>query len=187
MTEDELIERLADVMHQSWARYVSYLLSKCEREAVIGNPRDLVIDGDYVAALQRQIETPYAELSDAKKQLDREEVAHLLPIIREYAESQLADIALEGKAPGEGVAFVIWPVQNDKPRPFRDPFEQEYTPQPVQLWQTCPKCNGQKHVATPPWVDGDIRTFYAGGTNSYPCPVCEGRGLVPMPTAGGAR
>lgn len=42
----------------------------------------------------------------------------------------------------------------------------------------CPKCEGQKHVAKPPWVPGDVREWPANDTRSYPCPLCGGRGYV---------
>jgi hypothetical protein len=80
MTEQELIERLADKEHDSWARWQAYLFSQGTRQ----------YDGSILLPLylvhrwQRQIETPYAELSEQEKQSDRNEVAHILPIIKEY-------------------------------------------------------------------------------------------------------
>lgn len=47
----------------------------------------------------------------------------------------------------------------------------------------CPKCRGQKHVQTPPWVAGDMPVYTISSTQSYPCPVCEGRGVLIVPTA----
>lgn len=147
MTEDELIERLADKEHASWSRWQQYLHSLCERR----EDGALIISASRVARWEREIVAPYADLSEREKQYDRDEVAHILPIIRQYVASQ---------APVSSI---------------------------VSLWQTCPKCNGQKHVVTPPWVAGDIRTYSAADTKSYPCPVCDGRGLVPVPMAGGTR
>ena len=44
---------------------------------------------------------------------------------------------------------------------------------------TCPKCNGQKRVSTPPWVAGDQETYSASDPMAtYPCEVCDGKGLV---------
>jgi hypothetical protein len=43
----------------------------------------------------------------------------------------------------------------------------------------CPKCNGQKHVQTPPWIAGDQETYSMGTTsNTYPCGVCAGLGYL---------
>ena len=44
--------------------------------------------------------------------------------------------------------------------------------------ELCPKCNGQKIVSTPPWVNGDVMEWTSGGTSSYPCPVCGGKGYI---------
>lgn len=190
MTEDELVELLAEAEHASWARWMRYLCSLCAG----AEDGSLIIPPDRVRLWRREMDAHYADLSDREQQYDRDEVAHILPIIREYTQSGSA--LLEGKEPGEGVAFVKGPIPYGEPRPFHDPFEQDYVPQPVQLWQTCPKCNGQKHVTTPPWVAGDIRTFTTAGviwtfTTAgviyYPCPVCEGRGLVTIPTVGGGQ
>lgn len=49
-------------------------------------------------------------------------------------------------------------------------------------YQTCPKCNGQKVVNTPPWVAGDQHTYPAIHTGSYQCPVCNGLGMVEEPS-----
>ena len=51
----------------------------------------------------------------------------------------------------------------------------------MRRFQTCPKCNGQKHVGTPPWVAGDQPTWYAISTGTYQCPVCKGLGMVKEP------
>jgi hypothetical protein len=87
MTEQELIEQLAEKEHAGWSSYMSYLFSKCEATPL----GSLVIPSGYVAALRKQIDTPYASLSEDEKQSDRDEVAHILPIIREYALSQCGD------------------------------------------------------------------------------------------------
>jgi len=85
MTKDELIEQLSDKEHASWARWMQYLFSQCETY-MVGD--SLVIPGRLVRHWRRQIETPYAELSEKEKQSDREEVAHILPIIEAWYLSQ---------------------------------------------------------------------------------------------------
>lgn len=84
MTEQELIEALADKEHASWARWMAYLFSICEKDS----DSNVTISGSLVKRWQRQIETPYAELSEREKQSDRDEVAHILPIIEEYAHNE---------------------------------------------------------------------------------------------------
>jgi len=43
----------------------------------------------------RQIETPYAELSEREKQSDRDEVAHILPIIKSFAKKNDNTITID--------------------------------------------------------------------------------------------
>ena len=89
MTEAELVEHLADKEHASWARWMKYLFSVCGGLPVgAGLYRDITIPAALVMRWDRQADTPYAELSEPEKQSDRDEVAHILPIIREYHAAQ---------------------------------------------------------------------------------------------------
>lgn len=45
-------------------------------------------------------------------------------------------------------------------------------------WQVCPRCNGQGHTWTPPWLPGDQLMWTTAGTESYSCRPCNGTGLV---------
>ena len=91
MDKQELIEQLADKEHASWARWMQYLFSKCKTAPFEGTnnanllaQRDLIIPADLVEHWQHQIDTPYEHLSEREKQSDRDEVAHIIPIIEEY-------------------------------------------------------------------------------------------------------
>lgn len=44
--------------------------------------------------------------------------------------------------------------------------------------QVCPKCNGQGHVFTPPWVAGDATEYSTSKFETFECPVCEGRKVI---------
>jgi hypothetical protein len=77
---DEMIEKLADCEHASWARWMTYLFSKCE-----SCPEGLLIPSHLVERWERQANTAYSNLSEQEKQSDRAEVAHIVPIIEEYA------------------------------------------------------------------------------------------------------
>ena len=81
MNKESLIEQLADKEHYSWSRWMRYLFTKCEKTS----DGSLTIPGHLVAHWLRQAGTPYAELSEKEKQSDRNEVAHILPLIEEYA------------------------------------------------------------------------------------------------------
>lgn len=76
----DLIEKLAAIEHARWADWQAYLHGKCERTPDGG----LTTPAGYVAALERQIATPYADLSDAEKASDREQVARYWPLIEQH-------------------------------------------------------------------------------------------------------
>ncbi len=80
MTEQELIEQLADKEHESWANWQKYLHSLCDRR----EDGSLVIPAARIRHWEKEIATPYAELPDHVKQFDRDEVKHILPIIEQY-------------------------------------------------------------------------------------------------------
>ena len=97
MNEQELIEQLAEKEHASWARWMHHLYTKCYE----------TYDGCYVIPVElvdrwrKQINTPYAELSEQEKQSDRDEVAHIMPIIGEYMRQ--AVIAISNAQMEQGV------------------------------------------------------------------------------------
>ena len=73
----DLREKLASTEHSRWASWQSHLHSKCAR-----NPDgSLTIPALYVANLQRQIDTPYAELSEREKDSDRREADNTLAVL----------------------------------------------------------------------------------------------------------
>jgi hypothetical protein len=84
MTEQELIEQLADAEHASWSRWMDYLFSKCS----FASDGAAMIPSELAARWNRQMCTLYAELTEREKQSDRDEVAHILPIIEAYKASQ---------------------------------------------------------------------------------------------------
>src|SRR5258708_1069324 len=60
-----------------------------------------VIPGEYVRHWQQQVLVPYELLSEKEKQSDRDEVAHILPIIGEHM--QQAVIAISNAQMKQGV------------------------------------------------------------------------------------
>jgi hypothetical protein len=89
MNEQELIEQLADKEHASWARWMKYLFDVCEAYSIVDPDgfdryKGVLIPPELVERWQLQIDTPYADLSEKEKQSDRDEVAHILPIIDKY-------------------------------------------------------------------------------------------------------
>ena len=74
---DELTEKLAAAEHERWSHWQRYLHSKCER-----NPDgSLLIPSHLALQWERQIATPYSNLSESEKESDREQVRAYLPLI----------------------------------------------------------------------------------------------------------
>lgn len=79
VAEVNLMEALADAEHASWARWMQYLFSKCDR--IDG---EAVIPAALEARWQRQVATAYADLTEREKASDRDEVRRILPLINGY-------------------------------------------------------------------------------------------------------
>ncbi|MDR0784128.1 MAG: hypothetical protein LBE83_10290 [Propionibacteriaceae bacterium] len=77
LESDEVVQDLAAIEHERWAHWQRYLHSRCERR----DDGALVIPADLVERWERQIATPYAELSEAEKNSDVEQVYLYLPTI----------------------------------------------------------------------------------------------------------
>lgn len=72
-----LRDKLAEREHQRWADWQGYFFSKCTR-----NPDgSLTVPAGYVTALERQIATPYADLSVDEQRADLREVDRYWPLI----------------------------------------------------------------------------------------------------------
>jgi len=79
LESDAFLEQLATLEHERWAHWQQYVHEQC-RPAEDGS---LVIPAELVQRWATQIATPYAELSDAEKESDREQVRRYLPILVE--------------------------------------------------------------------------------------------------------
>jgi hypothetical protein len=66
---DQLLETLAAIEHERWSHWQRYMHSKCV-------PKDgaLLIPAELVRQWENQIATPYSELTEEKKESDREQV-----------------------------------------------------------------------------------------------------------------
>jgi hypothetical protein len=79
-TLDELVEALASIEHERWCHWQRYLHSRCVPSA----DGALLIPAKLVKRWEKQIETPYPELSDEEKESDREQVRKYLPLIADF-------------------------------------------------------------------------------------------------------
>lgn len=75
-SDDELREKLAAIEHQRWADWQRYVHSVCyENKGIGGEPTgELTIPSELAKGWERQIGTPYHELSEKEKDSDREQV-----------------------------------------------------------------------------------------------------------------
>lgn len=73
----DLIEDLASAEHERWSHWQRYLHTQCEVE----DDGALKIPAHLARQWERQMSTPYAELSESEKASDREQVLRYLPII----------------------------------------------------------------------------------------------------------
>lgn len=76
MSED-LREKLAAIEHERWADWQRHVHGNCRTEA----DGSLTIPANLVSRWERQIATPYAQLSEPEKQSDRDQVDRYWPLI----------------------------------------------------------------------------------------------------------
>jgi len=76
-TIEGLIEALAVIEHERWSHWQRYMHGRC----ICQPDGSLVIPADLVRRWQKQIDTPYAELSEKEKESDREQVRKYVPLI----------------------------------------------------------------------------------------------------------
>lgn len=72
-----MLEALAALEHKRWSHWQRYLHSKC----VPDGQGNLTIPAELVARWTTQMSTPYADLSEAEKNSDREQARATLEVI----------------------------------------------------------------------------------------------------------
>lgn len=75
---DKQREALADYAHQAWSGWMQYLFGL----STINDDGTVTIPATSVERWQRQVRTPYTELSEAEKESDRKEADRMLAIMR---------------------------------------------------------------------------------------------------------
>jgi hypothetical protein len=81
MTEEELLELLAEKEHESWANWMLYLFSKCQYHT----DGSTTIPAELAQMWHRKAVTPYNAMTHQEQESDRVEVRKILPIIERYA------------------------------------------------------------------------------------------------------
>jgi hypothetical protein len=102
MTTTALRSALAALQHEIWAHWMTYQFSCCwdisntsicaEQSAHIAAPHTMAIPGEKVERWQRQLATPYAELTTKEQASDLEQADKILalPELRAVLEENLA-------------------------------------------------------------------------------------------------
>lgn len=75
---DSLIEELAAIEHERWAHWQRFV----HDSGKIQLDGSLIIPADLVARWERQIQTPYHQLTEPERESDREQVRKYLPTIK---------------------------------------------------------------------------------------------------------
>ena len=104
MSNDDLIEKLADFFHMNWSHWMKYQFSKTTpmyrsagHNSVDTEPYYATDGDDFKVALieiedtkrwKRQMNTPYSELTEKEKDSDREWAIKLLKLIQDYINKQ---------------------------------------------------------------------------------------------------
>lgn len=70
MSENELIELLAEWSHKSWSGWTRWMIDTYSPESI--------------ARWERQVATPYVSLSEKEKESDRKEARAILDILRRH-------------------------------------------------------------------------------------------------------
>lgn len=90
--EREFLEAGADLEHARWSGWQKHFFGKCAIETDEKQAYMALSLEDY-ERWNRQIETPYAQLSEAEKESDRREVRSYLPLIKSLLSQKEAELA----------------------------------------------------------------------------------------------
>ena len=106
---EKYLEELADIEHQRWADWQRHCHSK-----IISDPdfRIGAKGNECIQRWERQINSPYKDLSEKEKQSDRREVERYLPIIEKFILSAISEAEKRGRE--EGLRIALEAVENIK-------------------------------------------------------------------------
>jgi len=91
MNEDiikEFIEKGADLEHDRWARWQKYVHSLCKKN----KDGSLTIPKERVERWEKEIATPYLELTEELKEYDRKETRNYIPLLNQALSQQKQEI-----------------------------------------------------------------------------------------------
>lgn len=86
MDTNNIRERIAAIQHEQWSGWMKYLFSKCKRQELTSE-----IPKVWRDRWERQIDTPYSQLTDKEQESDRVEADKLLQLIKSVCEEVLGE------------------------------------------------------------------------------------------------
>lgn len=92
MTKRELRNKLAAIEHERWADWQQWVHDQALKVEYDGKLHHIEIKAITYKRWQRQIDTPYEELSWGEKQSDMEQVDRYWPLIEEYIKKEKEEI-----------------------------------------------------------------------------------------------
>jgi len=84
----EFIEKGADLEHDRWARWQKYVHSLCKKN----KDGSLTIPKERVERWEKEIATPYSELTEELKEYDRKETRNYIPLLEKALSQQKKEI-----------------------------------------------------------------------------------------------
>lgn len=87
--DNDMRERLAAVQHDIWAHWMRYQFSVCLPNGLGG----ALIPSDKAERWQRQMDTPYADLTDKEQQSDRHQADKVLGVVQPELDQLRAALA----------------------------------------------------------------------------------------------
>jgi len=95
MKNDSFEEKLAELCHEQWSGWMEYLFNKTYQHSYTERPKESggIMSGEFkftaipewaVERWQRQMNTPYKDLSEKEKESDRIEARKFIELIERY-------------------------------------------------------------------------------------------------------
>ena len=77
LNRQDVLDRLAEIEHERWAHWQRFVHDSCHEQ----EDGSLVIPAEVVQRWERQIATPYPDLTQAERDSDIEQVKRYLPTV----------------------------------------------------------------------------------------------------------
>lgn len=83
VNDDERLEALAELAHEQWSGWMKYMFSKCKWRDRGDGINEPTIPQEFADRWLRQMNGPYAQLSEQEKEYDRVEARKFLAMLED--------------------------------------------------------------------------------------------------------